>query len=71
MNVILQKIVYELTDVLEFFRAWRRMTCRFEDGGEVFSKGIEKCRLTQLRVVCYVYVRFINNTFLSKGTICR
>jgi Cft2 family RNA processing exonuclease len=24
------------------------MTRRFEDVGEVFSKGIEKCRLTQL-----------------------
>lgn len=44
------------------------MTRRFEDVGELFSKLIEKCHLTQLRAVCYAYEGFIYSTFLSNGT---
>jgi len=53
------------------FRAWWRMICWFEDFCEVFSKGKEKCRLTQRRAVCYVYGEFIYSMFLSKESIYR
>jgi hypothetical protein len=39
----------------------------FEDGGDVFSKYIEKCRVAQLMAVCYVYGRFVYNIFVLKG----